>query len=60
MAVANTNSLVHAGSEVLRVLMARKKVWSKLIANRFVFPHVNIPSTVRHYSPFAKDIDYLR
>ena len=45
-ALATTHGIVHAGFSGFQRFVARKKVQCKLIGNRFVIPHVTIPSTV--------------
>ena len=37
-----THGIVHAGFRGLQAFVARKKVWCKLIGNRFVIPHDNM------------------
>jgi len=43
-----THGIVHAGFSGIRAFVARKKVWCKLIVNRFVIPHDTIPSTLNY------------
>ena len=41
-----TNGIVHAGFSGFQAFVARKKSRCKLMGNRLVIPHDNIPSTV--------------